>query len=290
MGMRVRHSWPMKSTSSESANRALLPGSLPPSLPHSLAADVPGVSMAVGLIVLYLLLQFGTGTVLAMLLGFFEGVTHPGDPDVADQVRNLLQQPAVRTLLVMVSLGIAAGGVMLLAYRKWPPLWREAQPPGWGFTRPRQPAFFIVAIAAGLAAPVLGGLMTQWLAHGHKVTQDIQQLGSQTPLGLRVALVVLVISLGPIVEELLFRGVLLSALLQRWSVLPSVLVTSALFALVHLSGLQFHWYAVPQLFLLALLLAWLRLQSGSIWPAVVAHGSNNLLAVAVWFVAINPHG
>jgi membrane protease YdiL (CAAX protease family) len=65
-------------------------------------------------------------------------------------------------------------------------------------------------------------------------------------------------------------------------------MTSALFALVHLSGLQFHWYAVPQLFLLALLLAWLRLHSGSIWPAVVAHGSNNLLAVAVWFVAVRP--
>ena len=274
----------MHTSSPETFDRA----PLPPPLPPSVVAGVPGVWTAIGLIVLYFLLQFGTSTVLGMLFGFFEGLTHPGDPEVMERVQNALRQPAMRTLMVMVSLGVAAAGVTLLAYRKWPPLWRISEPPGWGFAWPRKPAFFLVAILAGLAAPVLGGLMTQWFAHGHKVTQDIQQLGSQTPLGLRLALVVLVISLGPIVEELLFRGVLLSALLERWSALPSVLMTSALFALVHLSGLQFHWYAVPQLFLLALLLAWLRLQSGSIWPAVVAHGTNNLLAVAVWFVAIKP--
>lgn len=251
---------------------------------------MPGVWMALGLIVLYFVLQFGASMVVAVLVGFFEGITHAGEPDAVARVQNMMRQPAMRTVLVLTSLVVAATGVMLLAHRKWPQLWRQAQPPGWGFVPPRQLAFFIVAILAGLASPLLGGWMTQWFAQGHPVTQDIQQLGGQTPFGLRMALVVLVVSLGPLVEELLFRGVLLSALLQRWSVATSVLLTSSLFALVHLSGLQFHWYAVPQLFLLALLLAWLRLKSGSIWPAVVAHGSNNLLAVTAWFVAAKPHG
>lgn len=276
----------MNTSSSEAVTRS----NFPPALPPSTSPRVPGVWMAIGLIALYFVLQFGTALVIAVLFGFFEGVTHAGDPDVGALVQETLQQPAMRTMLVIGSLSVGAVCIMLLAYRKWPPLWRRAQPPGWGFILPRQPAFFIMAILAGLVAPVLGGLMTQWFAHGHKVTQDIQQLGSQTPQGLRIALVVVVVSLGPVVEELLFRGVLLSALLQRWSVWPSILMTSALFALVHLSGLGFHWYAVPQLFLLALLLAWLRLHSGSIWPAVVAHGTNNLLAVAAWFVVFKPHG
>lgn len=263
---------------------------LPPELPPSNKIRLPGVWMAIGLIVLYFVLQFGTALVMAVLFGFFEGMTHAGDPNVSALVQQTLQQPAIRTILVIVSLSVAAACIMLLVYRKWPPLWRRTQPPGWGFILPRQPAFFIVAILAGLVAPMFGGFMTQWFAHGHKVTQDIQQLGSQTPPGLRIGLVVLVVTLGPVVEELLFRGVLLSALLQRWSVWPAVLLTSALFALAHLSGLGFHWYAVPQLFLLALLLAWLRLHSGSIWPAVVAHGTNNLLAVAAWFVVFKPHG
>lgn len=246
--------------------------------------------MAIGLIVLYFVLQFGTSLVVAVVIGFVEGIAHAGDPKAIALIQQMLQQPAMRTILVIASLGVAAAGVMLLAQRKWPWLWRQAMPPGWGFVRPRQLAYFLVAIIAGLASPLLGGWMTQWFAQGHTVTQDIQQLGGQTPFGLRMALVVLVVTLGPLVEELLFRGVLLSALLQRWSVVTSVLLTSSLFALVHLSGLQFHWYAVPQLFLLALLLAWLRLKSGSIWPAVVAHGTNNLLAVTAWFVVVKPHG
>jgi membrane protease YdiL (CAAX protease family) len=53
---------------------------------------------------------------------------------------------------------------------------------------------------------------------------------------------------------------------------------------VHLPDLGFLWYAVPNLALLAAALAWLRLRSGSLWPAVVAHGMNNLLVVVAWFV------
>lgn len=276
----------MNTPSSEAVTRS----HLPPALPPITSTRLPGVWTAIGLITLYFVLQFGVGLVLALLFGFFEGVTHTGEPNVGALVQQLLQQPAMRTLLVIASLGVAAASILLLTQRKWPSLWRQSQPPGFGFIWPRQPMFFIVAILAGLVAPVLGGLMTQWFAHGHKVTQDIQQLGSQTPQGPRIALVLVVVSLGPVVEELLFRGVLLSAFLQRWKVVPSVFMTSALFALVHLFGLQFLWYAVPQLFLLALLLAWLRLHSGSIWPGVVAHGTNNLLAVAAWFAVIKPHG
>ena len=99
-----------------------------------------------------------------------------------------------------------------------------------------------------------------------------------------------VVTVGPLVEELLFRGVLLSALLRRCHVGWSVAITSLLFALIHLPGLQFQWYGLPDLALLALLLAWLRLHSGSIWPAVLAHGLNNLLAVLPWFVAIKLPG
>ncbi|MEP7186658.1 MAG: CPBP family intramembrane glutamic endopeptidase [Rhodanobacter sp.] len=244
--------------------------------------------MALGLIVLYFVLQIAASLLSAVVIGLFDGFGPPYGGTFRVAVQTLVQQPAMQTVLVMVSLGLAATSVFLLAWRKWPRLCFQAQPPGFGFTLPRQWSFLVLAVLVGLAAPVMGGLLTQWFAQGHPVTQDIQQLGGRTPLGLRIPLVLLVISLGPMVEELLFRGVLLSALLQRWRVIPSVLISSALFALAHLSGLQFQWFALPQLILLALLLAWLRLRSGSIWPAVIAHGTNNLLAVAAWFVVVKP--
>jgi membrane protease YdiL (CAAX protease family) len=154
--------------------------------------------------------------------------------------------------------------------------------------RPAQPLFYLLAIVIGLAAPVLGGWLTQWLAHGHKVPQDIQRVGAEAALPLRVALMAVVVTVGPLVEELLFRGVLLSALLRRLPAGWAVAACSLLFALVHLPDLGFLWYALPGLALLAAALAWLRLRSGSIWPAVLAHGANNLVAVAAWFLAVKP--
>ncbi|MEO6800178.1 MAG: CPBP family intramembrane glutamic endopeptidase, partial [Rhodanobacter sp.] len=165
-----------------------------------------------------------------------------------------------------------------------------AYPPGFGFVLPHRSRFLLLGVVIGLAAPFVGGWLTQWLAHGHPVTQNIQQLGENTPLGWRIPLVLMVVTLGPLVEELLFRGVLLSALLQRWGTSAGVLLSSAAFALAHLPGLNWQVFALPALLLLALALAWLRLRSGSIWPSVIAHGTNNALAVAAWFVVTQPGG
>jgi membrane protease YdiL (CAAX protease family) len=204
---------------------------------------------------------------------------------VQGELRAMLQQSGMPALLVILTLGVAAGITIMLAYRKWPSLWSMAALPGFGFTLPRRSAYFVLALAVGVAAPLLGGPLTHWLAHGRELTQDIQQLGANTPLDLRIPLALLVVSLGPLVEELLFRGVLLAALTPRWSLGWAVAISSLLFALIHLPGLQFQWYALLDLLLLAAALAWLRLRAGSIWPAVLAHGVNNLLGVLGWFVA-----
>lgn len=252
-------------------------------------APAPGLWAALGLIVLYFVLQSAAGALISLVMAAMAGFRH--DPQGIDDALSAAPlQPGMQAVLVMLSLGVAALLTLSLARWRWPRLWSLARPPGFGFAPPRRSLFLVLAVVAGLAAPLLGGLLTEWLAHGHPVTQNIQQLGGNTPLGLRIPLVLLVISLGPLLEELLFRGVLLSALLQRWRTGWAVLISSSIFALVHLPGLQFGWYALPELTLLAMVLAWLRLHSGSIWPAVLAHGVNNLLAVAAWFVAFNLPG
>ena len=260
--------------------------------PRPLSSLPPGLWAALGLIALYFALQALASTTIALLIGALTGFVHlrQGVSQVNAEVQALLQQPGMPAVMVMLTLGIAASLVLWLAYRRWPGLWSQAAPPGFGFVAPARPLFFALAVGVGLTAPVLGSWLTELLAHGHRVTQDIQQLGAGTPRALRIPLVLIVVSLGPWVEELLFRGVLLSALLQRWRTGWAVLLSSLVFALVHLPGLQFHWYALPDLLLLALMLAWLRLRSGSIWPAVLAHGVNNLLAVAAWFVAASVAG
>lgn len=260
----------------------------PPPVPPA-QERAPGLWSAAGLIATYFVLQVAASTLAVLTISVTTAFQH-GWQGLDHAIPATLAQPAMQTLLATLSLGIAAPLTLLLARWKWPRLWSLAQPPGFGVVWPRRRLFFLLAIAVGLAAPWLGALLTQLLAHGNAVTQDIQQLGSSTPPELRIPLVLVVVSVGPLVEELLFRGVLLSALLQRWHVGWSVAISSLVFALIHLPGLDSQWYALPDLVLLALVLSWLRLRSGSIWPAVLAHSLNNLLGVAGWFVALNLPG
>ena len=271
----------------------LTPPAIPPAQPIATpVARAPDLRAALGLVALYFVLQAVGSSLIALVLGVAMGFVHPwqGVADAGDGIRNMLDQPGMPALLVILTLSLAAVLILLLTRRRWPHLWSLAQPPGFGFVRTTRPRFLALAVVLGLAAPLFGGWLTQLLAHGHAVTQNIQQLGADTPPAWRIVLVVVVVGVGPLVEELLFRGVLLSALWQRWQTGWAVTLSSLTFALVHLPGLPWQWFALPDLLLLALALAWLRLRSSSIWPGVLAHGVNNLLAVAAWFVAINLPG
>lgn len=268
-----------------------------PQSPDTLAAPAaptplraPGLWMALGWITFYFVLQAVGGSLIAIALAVATGFVPSWQAlaHVGHLVEAALAQPGMQALMAMLTLGLAASVILLLTRRRWPRLWSLARPPGFGVVRPAQIGFLLLAVAIGLTAPLLGGWLTNWLAHGHPVTQNVEQLGENTPLAWRIPLVLMVLSLGPLVEELLFRGVLLSALLQRWGTAAAVLLSSLVFALAHLPGLGWQAFALPDLLLLALALAWLRLRSGSIWPSVVAHGANNLLAVAAWFVATHP--
>ncbi len=259
----------------------------PPPLPP--AVHLRG---ALGMIALYFVLQLlvsgVAGLVAGLVAGFGAGMhgTRTQPHVWAEQMRRLFSQPDANAVVVMVTL-LATGTIILLLVRRWwPRLWLMAQPPGVGLPMPGNPAFFGVAALCGLALPIVGSWLTQWLAQGHEVTQDIRQLGGATSLGLRIPLALVVVSVGPLVEELLFRGLLLSSLLRHMRPAWAVGLSSLLFAAVHLPDLGYLWYAVPNLALLAAVLAWLRLRSGSLWPAVLAHGVNNALAVVTWFVVL----
>lgn len=269
------------------ANRLKHASASPP--PPTLAPSAPGVWHALGLIALYFALQLAIGGLVGLAAGVY-GALREGDGllEVIHHARAWLGHSDASAIAVMATLVMSATLMMQLVKRWWPTLWPLGQPPGFGFTGTPAPALYFVAVMLGILMPVVGGALTQWLAQGHEVSQDIKQLGTNISLPLRMPLALLVISVGPLVEELLFRGVLLSALSRHVGVTGSVVLTALVFACVHLPDLSFLWYALPNLALLGLVLGWLRVQSGSIWPAVLAHGTNNLLAVVSWFVMSPP--
>lgn len=103
---------------------------------------------------------------------------------------------------------------------------------------------------------------------------------------LQVALVSAAVVLGPVTEELMYRGILLKALESRGKIFAMV-VSSAVFAAVHVTGLDSSQLLrsaaafLPPLFLLGLILAWLTQRHGRLGPAIFLHSGWNLLSAFV---------
>lgn len=88
-----------------------------------------------------------------------------------------------------------------------------------------------------------------------------------TPTGMVHAFVLTGI-LAPLLEELVFRGMLYEALDRRWGWIPALLLTSLLFALYHRS------FWVP--FVSSVIFVCLYRRTGTLWAPLIAHAVGNM--------------
>lgn len=89
-----------------------------------------------------------------------------------------------------------------------------------------------------------------------------------------------VVVVAPIVEELIFRGLILQGFRKNYKGFTAVVMSALLFALFHLNPWQF-----PATFVLGLLLGWIVLRTNSIVLAILGHAINNflvLLSITYW--------
>lgn len=101
--------------------------------------------------------------------------------------------------------------------------------------------------------------------------QDIFQTtvgrGTSLPSALFLGSVV-----APYVEELFYRGIVLSGLLAKNTRTWAIIWSSILFAASHLNPWQF-----PATLVAGGVFAWWVIRTGSLWPAIVGHALNNLI-------------
>jgi membrane protease YdiL (CAAX protease family) len=103
-------------------------------------------------------------------------------------------------------------------------------------------------------------------------------LQSAAGLSLAPLILFLLAVVVPIGEEVFFRGLVYGGLRSRWGVAIGALSSAAFFAAVHTQVV----HALP-IFALGLLLALAYERTGSLVPAMVAHGINNIVAVlSIW--------
>ena len=92
---------------------------------------------------------------------------------------------------------------------------------------------------------------------------------------LPLAVLALVV-VGPLAEEVYFRGFMFAGLARRWGVLVGAVVSASAFAVLHGNVAL-----LAPAFMSGLLFAWVYRAAGSLWPAVLAHAAQNALALGV---------
>lgn len=92
-----------------------------------------------------------------------------------------------------------------------------------------------------------------------------------------VLMALLAVVLAPLAEEFVFRGMLYAAFQKtRLGIIGSAILLSAVWSVMHWGYSSQNLVA---LFGLGLLFAYIVWRTGSLWPAVVGHAANNLVAV-----------
>jgi len=79
-----------------------------------------------------------------------------------------------------------------------------------------------------------------------------------------------IVIIAPIVEELIFRGVIMAGFSRIYHPIFAIFFSALLFALFHLNPWQF-----PAAFTLGLILGWIRIRTGSVLACIAGHAIHN---------------
>jgi membrane protease YdiL (CAAX protease family) len=138
----------------------------------------------------------------------------------------------------------------------------------------------VAGLALGVAGGVAGSIIVSLLVRelrlqsSYNLQYEHYILSHATGL-VAAALFLVFLVFGPIVEEIVFRGIVLGGLLNVTNGVFAVVVSAAVFAGIHAAG------GVAQItgaFVLGLVLGWLYLRTRSIGPSSVAHSIYNAVA------------
>lgn len=121
----------------------------------------------------------------------------------------------------------------------------------------------------GLLAIFAGAAFLLWLTGAGDEQNLAPESWDGSRAGAYAASFVAIVLIGPVVEELLYRGVGVG-LLEQYGKLAAIGVTALIFGLGHgllLSLGAFVWFGVVT--------AWIRLRTNSLYPAVIVHSLFN---------------
>jgi hypothetical protein len=87
---------------------------------------------------------------------------------------------------------------------------------------------------------------------------------------------VLLVVLAPLVEETLFRGILLNRWATKWGIKRAIAVSALTFAILHVDLIG--------AFVFGVCMSLLYLRTSSLWPPIIVHASYNAMVTAVMLI------
>ncbi|MDH3731113.1 MAG: CPBP family intramembrane metalloprotease [Acidimicrobiia bacterium] len=145
---------------------------------------------------------------------------------------------------------------------------------------PRRGLAWLILVGVGLA--VVATLALNILVDFEEAPQEIARIAEEATGVTAVLAFIGSVLLAPVVEEIIFRGVLLRGLQRRMPFSASAIVSSAAFAAFHFNGPD-TLVILPPLFILGVILAVAARRLG-VGAAIYVHSGFNLLAAVTFFL------
>lgn len=190
------------------------------------------------------------------------------------------------TIVVVSSLGMAIGhglGFFAILQR------RNASLTDLGLdVRPGDGSFVLLGAGLQIFMAIAFSPLAEFVDSDGTTQVVADQIATAEGLAVKVALVILVGLVAPVMEELAFRGVFLQAVLRRMKPWAAIGVTAVVFSL-------FHWLGVDQsnvlagvitlvqLLIVGVVLGALTLRRGRLGPAILTHAGFNLVTLLLLF-------
>ena len=246
--------------------------SAPPAQAVTAQKPFPGILPSIGWIVLYFLLQ---GLITAMLILLSAGpetlAKHSGDSTAID-ASAVIQDPMV------IMWGLVISG-LLQTFLMWLYIRRGDRAQKLGLTHFGRLSFLrTLAVGAVLVVAALGFnlLYASYIIPGIGMQDEMRALLAsipRTPVNIAIGFLGIAL-IAPLVEELLFRGMLQNAFANKMPVWAAITLSAFLFSLVHMQP-----YAIPALMSLGMAFGYLYHRTGSLRTNILLHIANNSAAL-----------
>lgn len=122
-----------------------------------------------------------------------------------------------------------------------------------------------------------------------KIANNQATLNTLVTPHLILGLVILVLIVAPIIEEIMFRGVLINMVLGQFSFWTKVVVSGVAFGLFHVIGTSFQLTALLQYSFMGMVLGYAFLKTNRLQSSMMLHFTNNFIAVVPMIAMLFQH-